>query len=244
MKTALTAFMALVIGATAGYLLSDDSSAGPAPSPRQEKNVRKSTLSAVARDKEVKILRERVQELERRLREAAEKEETSGDVAVPVAAQEPQRPMGFRERMEKMKQDDPQRYQQMTNRFAQFRLSRARHAASRIEFLSSIDTSGMSASAKRTHEELQEVIAAREALESRLHDADLTDEERRELFTQMRETDGRMRRLNEVERDNLLLETAKGLGFGTADAKEITATIKQVIDATDQSHRMHRPGRR
>lgn len=244
MKTTLVAFISLVIGASAGYLVSD-ASKGDEDSPvKIEKSETKRTIAPAAADANMNVLRERIKELEGKLRDGAAKEEAPAAEEVAVAAAETQKPMGFRERMEKMKEEDPQRYQQMTNSFAQFRRSRARHAASRIEFLSSVDTSGMSASAKRTHEELQDVIAEREALEEKLHNPDLSDQERMELFSQMRQTDGRMRRLNEIERDNLLVETAKRLGFDSAEAKEISSAIKEVVDATSSSHRMHRFGGR
>lgn len=238
MKTTLIALMTLAIGVTAGYFLADEPSDGARPVPRTERQPRR-VISGDGTDAAVKSLRARIRDLERRLAESerAEEEPSAGE---EIARNETPQPVNFRERMEKMKTEDPQRYREITNRVARFRMHRARQAASKMEFLSSIDVSGMSAAAKRTHEELQQAIVDREELEIKLHDADLSDEERGELFAKMRETDGRLRRLNAAERDNLLLETAKGLGFGGAEAKEISATIKDVIDAT--SSWGHMPG--
>ncbi len=237
MKTVLVALIALVVGATGGYFMARNSSDDVRTAPRREKRQQRREVSRGRDDDAVKALRARVRDLERVMAQSERNEERSREEQNVAQVETPQ-PMNMRERMEKMKTEDPQRYQEITNRIANFRMHRARRAASKIEFLSSIDVSGMSASAKRTHEELQNAIAEREDLEARLHDADLSDEERGEIFSKMRETDRRLHRLNAAERDNLLLETAKGLGFALDEAKEISATIKEVIDVTSSWHRM------
>lgn len=239
MKTTLIAFIALVTGVTGGYFMARNSPDDVRSGSPVEKRQQRREIAADKTDAAVKALRARIRDLERRLAESDRNEEPSREEQNVAHVETPQ-PVNWRDRMEKMKTDDPQRYQEITNRVARFRMHRARQAASKMEFLSSIDVSGMSAAAKRTHEELQQAIVDREELEIKLHDADLSDEERGALFAKMRETDGRLRRLNAAERDNLLLETAKGLGFGGAEAKEISATIKDVIDAT--SSWGHMPG--
>ena len=135
--------------------------------------------------------------------------------------------------MEEMKKNDPARYTQMTNRFANWRRSRAEQARNKIDFLSSIDTSHMSADARKTHDALQELIARRENIEAQLQDPDLTDEERGKLMRQLWESHGELQRLNGEERKNLIDETARSLGFEGEDAQEISATIREVIEATD-----------
>lgn len=232
MKTIMVVISSLAAGLLAGYFVFE--------SPRAEnENIKterskKSSIARVDSDSNVKVLRERILELEERLkkRETEEVSKKPKDDEKPLKDFAKEILGSFRQRMEKMKVEDPERYQNMTNRFAQFRMQRANIAASRLDFLSSIDVSRMSDEAKRTHEELQGVIVEREALEEKMHNADLTDEERRDLFIQMRQIDNRMRKLNEKERDNLLQETAKGLGFDAKDAKEITGAIKEVIEAT------------
>jgi hypothetical protein len=123
----------------------------------------------------------------------------------------------------------------MTNHFAQMRTRRQERAALKIDFLSSIDTSGMDASARQTHEALQGLIARREELEEKIHNLDLPDEERAEAFEEMRRNDHAMRGLNRAERDNLLAQTSAALGLSDEDAVELTETIKDIIEATEGS---------
>jgi len=146
----------------------------------------------------------------------------------------PGRPRGNpREWMENIKKTDPARYAQMTNRFAQWRIRRAEHARTKIDFLSSIDTSHMSAAAQKTHDELQDLIARREEIEEQLHQEDLSDADRDKLMKEMWQTHHELQRLNGEERKNLIEETARNLGFEGEAAQEISTTIQDVIQATD-----------
>jgi len=198
--------------------------------------VAKGKVADKGEESSVKALRRRIAELEKLL---AEKAGSSG-VAISNAVAEAvknvspfERPRGNpREWMENLKKTDPERYTQMTNRFARWRQRRHDRARNRIDFLSSIDTSHMSASAKKTHDELQELIARREELEEQMHQEDLTDEQRHQIFEQMRETDHALRRLNGEERKNLIEETARNLGFEGEAVQDISATLQEVIEAT------------
>ena len=146
--------------------------------------------------------------------------------------------------MEEMKKRDPERYTQMTNRFAQWRRSRAERAQGKIGFLSSIDTSHMSAGAKKTHADLQKLIAKSEEIAEQLHQEELSDEERGRLMGEMREAYHEMRHLNVRERRNLFEETARNLGFEGDDVQEISATLQDIIDATDSGFGPGGPGGR
>ena len=224
---------ALLAGVAIGYFVKDE------PIPAEESKVEAKAKKPVA-DKgdeaTVKALRHRITELERLLAEKEDKSEIaiSNAVAEAVKIRPPEPPRGnWRERMEEMKKNDPERYTQTTNRFAQWRRDRAAQARDKIDFLSSIDTSHMSAGAKKTHNALQDLIARREELEQQLHQEDLSDEERGRLMRELGDSHRELMRLNGEERKNLFDETAKGLGFTGADAKEFTATIQEVIEATD-----------
>lgn len=244
MKIVLVAFLSLSLGVAAGYcLFGTGDSSGNVPSDGvQEEKIR--NRSGKNPDNEIKMLKERIRSLERRLRKTRERKDESKEEINAVSEQpEPRGPMQMREHMERMAREDPERYQQITNRFAQFRQNRAKRAASRIEFLSSIDTSRMSEKARRTHDELLDTIIQQEALEKKMHDVNLSDQERMEMFGQMRQLGERMQELSEIERDNLLTQTARELGFGASDAKEITSAIKEVIEATSPYRHMRRPRR-
>lgn len=231
-KTQMFIFFALIVGVGIGYF-----AGGHGDAPAQPSETAYAAKAAVA-DKgdaaSMKALRRRIAELERLLaeKESASEMAISNAVAEAVKAAPPPR-MNWRERMEEMKKNDPVRYTQMTNRFAQWRQHRAARTRSTMAFLSSIDTSHMSAGAKKTHAELQALLAQREDIEEALHQEDLTDEQRDELMKELHKTHHEMNRLNGEERKNLLDETARALGFSGDDANEVSTTIQEVIDATD-----------
>ena len=235
---------ALLAGVAIGYFVKDEPI--PAEEPKAEEKAKKAVADK-GEEASVKALRHRIIELERLLAEKEGKSELAISNAVAEAAKirPPEPPRGnWRERMEEMKKNEPDRYTEMTNRMAQWRRDRAATARDRMDFLSSIDTSRMSAGAKKTHNALQDLIARREELEQQLHQEDLSDEERGRLMRELGDSHRELVRLNGEERKNLFDETAKGLGFTGADAKEFTATIQEVIEATDSGWggRHHRGG--
>ena len=132
----------------------------------------------------------------------------------------------------------------MTNRFANWRRNRAEQARNRIDFLSSIDTSHMSAGAKKTHMALQELIAKREEIEEQLQQPDMADDQRHSLMEQLRDMRHQIQRLNGEERMNLISEVANSLGFEGEDAKEVTLTLIDVVQATDEGFVPHHGGHR
>ena len=225
--------VALLVGVAIGYFVKDEPVAAAEPAKVEEKA--KKPVADKGGEATIKALRHRIAELEKAL---AEKDERS---ATPIASTEPQvrppeRPqMNWRERMEEMRKNEPERYAQRTNRMAQLRRDQAARNRDKIDFLSSIDLSLMSAGAKKTHQKLQALVAKREQIENTLHkegegmDDNLRDELMRELHQTYRE----MHQLNGEERKNLLEATARSLGFEERDAKEIMATIQDVIEATD-----------
>jgi len=244
-KTQLFIAAALFVGVAVGYFVKPTDvrvSAGEAAYVSKDKVADKGEASSV------NALRRRIAELERLLAEKDGKSEIAISNAVAEAAKAaPQgdRPRGNpREWLENIKKTDPARYTQMTNRFAQWRIRRAEQARTKMDFLSSIDTSHMSEGARKTHSELQELIARREEIEEQLHQEGISDAERDKLMKEMWSTHHEMQRLNGEERKNLIEETARNLGFGSEDAQEISATIQDVIQATDGGWggRPHGPG--
>ena len=235
---------ALLAGVAIGYFVKDE------PIAAEEPVVETAPRKAVA-DKgdeaSIKALRHRIAELEKALAEKDGKSEIaiSNAVAEAVKNRPPEAPrQNWRERMEEMKKNDPERYTQMTNRFANWRRSRAAEARNKIDFLSSIDTSHMSAGARKTHDALQELIAKREEIESRLQDPNLSDEERGKLMGELHSSHHELMRLNGEERRNLIDEAARNMGFEGEDAKEVSATIREVIEATDSGWGGHHGGHR
>lgn len=138
--------------------------------------------------------------------------------------------------LEDMKRNDPARYVQTTNRFAQFRRRRQERQAARLDYLSSIDTSRMSAEGRANHSRLQDLIVTRDELEERLHQEGLTDDERGEIMHKLHESGHQLRQANQVERGVLLDETAKELGLDEEMSRAFSDTIKDIIEATEDHH--------
>ena len=224
---------ALFAGVAIGYFVKDE----PIPVEEQTSEVAvKKPVADKGEGASVKALRHRIAELERMLAEKDGKSEIaiSNAVAEATKARPPQRPrQSWRERMEERKKNDPKHYTEMTNNIANWRRSRAELARSKMDFLSSVDVSRMGADAKKTHGELLELIARRQELEEQMHREDLTDEERGKLRHDLWTSQEELMRLNDLERGNLFEETARNLGFSGDDAKEISSTIMEVIEATD-----------
>ena len=198
-KTQMFIGAALFAGVAIGYFAGGHGDAA-ATSADSSPYVAKKQVADAGDVASVKALRHRIAELERLLAEKSAKSEISisNAVAEAVKNRPPEPPRGnFRERMEELKKNDPARYAQMTNRFAQWRMRRAERARSTMEFLSSIDTSHMSAGAKKTHAALQALIAKREEIEAGLQREDLSDDERGQLMEELRNTHHELRRLNE-----------------------------------------------
>ena len=235
---------ALLAGVAIGYFVKDEPI--PAEEPKAEEKAKKSVADK-GDEASVRALRHRIAELEKLLAEKDGKSEIaiSNAVAEAVKTRPPEPPRGnWRERMEEMKKNDPERYTQMTNRFANWRRSRAEQARNKIDFLSSIDTSHMSAGARKTHDALQDLIAKREEIEARLQDPNLSDEERGKLMGELHSSHRELMRLNGEERRNLIDEAARNMGFEGEDAQEVSATIQEVIRATESGWGGHRGGPR
>ena len=234
--------ISLLAGAAIGFCFAP--SAG-APKAAQEKTSPK-TVKAESRpdeaaEKEMRVLRSRIKELEDMLaKQGVEVEEMKEESS---RRERRDRPRDFRADMERLKKEEPERYAQITNSMAQFRRHRLERAQSKIDFLSSIDTSRMSPAMLKVHSDLQDMIEKREAVEEKMRGfMDMTEEERREAFQEIGEIDGRIRELNRAERDNLLVQTAEALGFQGDDAAEIIDTVKSIYEATDSGWGFGGPG--
>jgi len=233
-KSQLFIAAALFAGVAIGYFArpSDATPATAAAEPAA-----KQAVADKGEASSLKALRNRIAELEKLLAEKGVNSEIAISNAVVEAVKNAPpdgRPRGNpREWMENLKKTDPARYAQMTNRFAQWRQRRAEQARTKMDFLTSVDTSRMSAGAQKTHNELQELIARREEIEEQLHQEGLADSDRDKLMKELWSTHHELQRLNGEERKNLIEETAHNLGFEGDDAREISATIQDVIDATD-----------
>ena len=239
--------LAVVVSALALFALGVAAGAlwlRPAPAERPTKApvaAPKQRISDSGDEAVLAALRNRIAKLESQLAEAQDRQEEAVSNAVASAERERRPRWGMN--LEEMKEKDPARYQQITNRMAQIRRENSARAGEQLDFLASVDTSRMSASARTTHANYQELIAKREELEGRLHTEGLTEEERGGIWKELHGTFDAMRMMHESERNVLVEEMAKNLGFEGSDAKLISTTVHDIIDATEPfNFRRHRGG--
>lgn len=236
-KTVGLTVVALCVGAALGYVI-PKSSVPIVPAEEEDGYLPKGVIENLGAEATINALRERIKSLELALdvqMQAAAIEEKPREERVRGNRRERGERGNFnpREMMENLKKEDPERYAQMTNNFERWRVRREAERTNRLDFLKSIDTSTMSAGTRSTHQKLlanTDKIAEVEAL---LRDENTTDEERRELFGQIRELHETQRQLNEQERENLIEQISIEVGMSAEDAAEFGATINEILQATE-----------
>lgn len=237
------ALPALICGALLGYLVKPSV---PAEEP-QENAPAASRPSRKTSDAELARLRARIKELERKLANATATPAAKAEEELPQQQEErPQNPFlrngpprmptaaEMRANMEELREKDPERYAQMTNRFARWQEHRLKRTNDRLDILASVDTSRLSEKELKTHEALQDAIVRREELRQLLNpqNEDVTEEQRKKTFEELRELDQKMHQLETSERNTLLHKTARSYGLSNANAKEMTEAIKAIYQAT------------
>jgi len=236
MSTYFPVAVALIAGAGLGYCLAPSA---PAPVAQQEQKGAETRRprggdEASGERSANRALRARVKELEEMLAKQGIEVEKMKEEESERRERRDRPRFDPRAEMERMQKENPERYAQMTNGMAQFRRRRLERAQSKMDFLASVDTSTMSPEARKVHADLQDLIEKRESLEDKMRNfLDMSEDERRAAFDDMRETDGKIRELNRAERDNLLTQTAQALGFQGDDASEIVETVKGIYEATE-----------
>lgn len=235
-KTVGLTVVALCVGAALGYVI-PKSSAPIVQAEEDESYLPKGVIENLGEQATINALRERIKSLELALdvQMQASAEEKPREERVRGNRRERGERGNFnpREEMEKLKKEDPERYAQITNNMERWRVRREAERTNRLDFLKSIDTTTMSAGTRSTHQKLlanTDKIAEVEAL---LRDENTTDEERRELFGQIRELYDNQRQLNEQERDNLIEQISIEVGMSAEDAAEFGATINEILQATE-----------
>lgn len=239
-QSLIVALPALMCGALLGFLAAPTTAPAPieeeaaetAEAPKPERHAKPATDDAA-----LNRLRQRVKELERQLAarstETAEPIEPSTNRPPEVARREG--PPDFRNRMEDMRMNDPERYTQMTNRFASWRASHIQRVQDRLNLLASMDTSRMSPKQREDHLRYQELVARQTELGDQLRPggAELSGDERRQMHQQLQQISHELNRLGDVERNTLLQQTALSFGLKGKNASEAVETIKAVYQATE-----------
>jgi len=238
--------IALFAGAALGYVCgassSGEGSAGPAPQAAAQEAAKPHRQAKTSLDADASAsLRARIKELEKRLAEAKaggdgpQEEKTDGGAAEPSRRRRRMNPFDFAGDIEKFRKENPEAYAQMTNGMARMNRRRKERAASRMDFFASVDTTGMDRQAVETHESLQKMLQGREELASKMESSFFSGDggaDHGEMMGEMFRMSGEIRELMAKERENLLLHTAKTLGFEGEAAGEIVATVQEIYEST------------
>ena len=238
---------ALLVGAAIGFAVKTDAPTRPAeePAPTHE-SAAKSPIADAGAAASMAALRARVKELEAQLAagrpSAIPPPPQTNTVAEADGEPRPPRDRrgGMREMMEEMRKNDPERFAQMTNRFAEMRRNRQERQRARADFLSSVNPALLSEDRRKTHVAYQNLLERRESLFEKMGDMELSEEERHELWRELRSVGDEMRQLASAERDTLLNAVAEAVGLEGDAATELVETVKDVCDATDASNDHHR----
>lgn len=239
---------ALLAGAAIGYLCRP--AAQSAHENGEEKAVEtKAPHKATKSTDDVALnrLRRRIQALEKELaetRNAQQKgaksppsDENAGEAKAdrPRASRfRPPSPEEMRAELEEIRKNDPLRYTQMTNRHETMKRRRLERAQGRLDILAGVDTSRFSQRQRAVHEQYQDAVVRREELRELMDpsNADVTEEQRRSVFEEMRSLDRHIRELAESERDTLLTQTVEGLGVQGDALRDVVESVKAIYEAT------------
>ena len=231
---------ALLAGALLGYFVLPLFSSAPPPAEAETKapekrSARARTQPSREHDADLNRLRARIKQLERQLAEqdvAASEEPVEQPATNRVEGTRRFGPLSHAE-LEEVREKDPERYVQETNRIAQFRAGWQGRIQNQFDILASADTAHMTAKQRQVHEDYINLLARIDELGEQLSPlSDVTEEQRKAAGQEMRESWHRLHELQRIERDTLLTQTANALGFRGRKAQEVVEGIKQVYEAT------------
>lgn len=187
---------------------------------------------------EVLALKAKIAGLEQRLNALQDESEALPAVAepVPVAQEQQPRPAGgFQERMERMKQENPEAYAEMQKRREEFRARMKEAAEKRAEFFASFNQSNMSPEHKANYDRLNELQAEFKAVtEARENGQEIDREALRAKMEEAREVYAK-------ERQYLLEDLGRTLG---SDENDFAAAVSSIIGNTDPHEVFHAVGGR
>ena len=235
----VVAVPALLAGALLGHFVPTFFSRASEPAEEEKtpekRSARARTQPSREHDADLNRLRARIKQLERQLAEqdtAASEEPVEQPATNRVEGGRRFGPPTFAE-LEEMREKDPERYVQTTNRIAQFRAGWQGRLQNQFDILESADTAHMTEKQRKVHEDYISLLARIDELGEQLNPlADVTEEQRRAAGQEMRESWHKLHELQRIERDTLLTQTANALGFRGRKAQEVVEGIKQVYEAT------------
>ena len=166
------------------------------------------------------------------------------DAAKAAAEKERQdrRRSSYQERMEKMKEEEPERYAEIQKQREEFKERMTRNAAESTSFLLDVNTENMDEKQAETHEQI--LLALQENWRIMNEIEELSGEEASQARRQMHDNMHVLRDLYGTERQYLLEEAGRSLGYEGTDATEFAGHIQSIYDSTSTSFgRGRRPPR-
>ena len=262
--TIIIAVAALLVGGAIGYFVPPLFTRAPEPAAEEDeakvpekrpaRNWQQSDLEA-----ELKHLRKMNRDKDRQLADMKSQLKQQGEgPTLTEPLNEPStnrmerfRPFGrppsaaeMRARFEEMRENDPERYAQITNNMARWQAHRQERLQNQFDILASADTTHMTKEQRKVHETYQDLLLRQEELREMMNpnNANISDEQREAAFGEMREIGHQLHDLQRTERDTLLTQTANSLGLRGQQAQEVVSAIKAVYEATSGGHHGGPPG--
>ena len=246
--TIIVAVAALLVGALLGYYIPQLGAKAPESEANEEQANEKRPARARSQsthEADLNRLRARIAKLEQENSTLRQDLAQRSDVAEePVEQPATNRVEGSRRfgpptfaELEEMRRNNPERYAQETNRIAQFRAGMQGRLQNQFAILENADTAHMTAKQRKVHEDYKKLLVRIDELGELLNPlADVTEEQRKAAGQEMRESWLQLHELQRIERDTLLTQTAKALGYKGEDAKVVVDEIKAVYEATGGGH--------
>ncbi|MBP5319796.1 MAG: hypothetical protein J6334_02325, partial [Kiritimatiellae bacterium] len=186
-------------------------------------------------DREVAALRRQIATLEKALKDAG------GEIPTPPqpVADEGQRAeqrerrdnnrQGFREQMERMRTEDPERFAEMQKRREEGRRMMEQREQNRMDMLATVDTRLLTPQQRENHEKLVATLTQLQEMRQQRENGEAVEdneESRRAMFEMFRSLGD----MYQQERDSLLSVTAQAAGYKGDQVNEFVDQIKNIYE--------------
>ncbi|MFC1453277.1 hypothetical protein ACFLSJ_08050, partial [Verrucomicrobiota bacterium] len=142
--------------------------------------------------------------------------------------------------MERLKEEDPARYEEIQKQRAEFRERLEVNAGDQYTFLSAVDVSGWPEELQDNHAKVLETVAVVYDAISRASTNGVGEasDVRRRMFRQLRDS----REMFAAEREMLLYDAAQQMGFDDGESRQFVEYIQTVDNATSARGLFRRSG--
>ncbi len=187
--------------------------------------------------KEIAELRKKLREKEKEISSLRDSIEAGvqpdSNLRRPDSSPDPQQrgDMSWTERMEKLKKENPERYEEMRNRMLEFGKRIESTAVENQNFLANLDKSRMSQEELENHAKIEEMVKVNAELSARINqdpESPESEELRREMFSNFRE----LREIFDTERNYALKQFARTLGYSDNGADTFTEYVDYIYKMT------------